>query len=166
MSRGLSSFEFCLFLEYVFGVQVSLGKADWDSWSKPAQGCFKVFIVFMFRCLRAALSWAHLKHTFVPCALVPVAITETGRNRYSFKWFPSSQNYFSHSCRFIDLCLFLCFFKLFTLSVSLKRKPHWMCVQVFTSPPDTALAYLNASYSADVFLAFHCGGREGLMALP
>ena len=59
---------------------------------------------------------------------------------------------------------FSLFFKLFTLF--LKRKPHWMCVQMFTSPPDTALAYLNASYSTDVFLAFHCGGRERLMALP
>lgn len=110
MSRGLFSFDFCLFLKYVFGVQVSLGKADWDWWNKPAQGCFKVFRVVTFKCLRTAVCGPlslHLKPTIVPCAVVPMGITETRRNHYSFKWFLSSKNYFSHSCRFIDLCLFL-----------------------------------------------------------
>ena len=66
MSRGLFSFYFCLFLKYVFGVQVSLGKADWDFkdwWNKPAQGCFNVFRVFMFKCLRTAVLWSSITST-------------------------------------------------------------------------------------------------------
>lgn len=128
-----------------------------------------MFIVSVFECLRTAALWSSI--TRVPetcrCALCcsPCGDFRDSKKSLLTQVISIFQELFFPFLQVYRVMSFS-FFKLFTLSMSLKREPHWMCVQVFTSPPDTVLTYLNASYHADVFLAFYCGGRERLMALP
>ena len=123
----------------------------------------------MFQCLRTAVLWSSITstpetyHCTLRCS--PCGDYRDSKKSLLIQVISVFQELFFPFLKVYRFMSFS-FFKLFTLSMSLKREPHWMCVQVFTSPPDTALTSLNASYYTDVFLAFHCVGRERLMALP